>query len=382
MLTADAIKRQAHVLGFDACGIAPATELPELQALPDWLARGYAGEMIYLHKSAETRGDIRRFLPSARSVIVTGTVYFSDDSVSRSVDSLAGRSVDSPTGRSVDSPTDRSVSAASTAPDSVRVARYARGDDYHHVLADRLSQLVGWMREQSANDTPFDAAIFVDKHHVQERVYAQHAGIGWIGKNTCVINRDLGSWMLLSGIATSLPLEVDAPGFDQCGACTLCLDACPTGALVEAHTLDATKCISYLTIELQGPVPLEQRHAVDDHLFGCDICQDVCPWNLAPARTTQQTWRDRGREGARASSLWQRTDDELHGFVKGSAMTHLSLSGLRRNLALIIGNSHDPSLIAALDRPGRGVANAAHSAHTPLVEDAVAWAKSELKADS
>jgi epoxyqueuosine reductase len=161
--------------------------------------------------------------------------------------------------------------------------------------------------------------------------------------------------MLLSGIATSLQLDIDAPGFDQCGACTLCLDACPTGALVEAHTLDATKCISYLTIELQGPIPVEQRHAVEDHLFGCDICQDVCPWNLAPARTTQQTWRDRGREGARASSLWQRTDDELHGFVKGSAMTHLSLSGLRRNLALIIGNSHDPALLARArsSRPGR-----------------------------
>jgi epoxyqueuosine reductase len=362
MLTADAIKAHARSLGFDACGIAPAADLPELKALPEWLARGYAGEMIYLHKSAQTRGDIRHFLPSARSVIVTATVYFSDESISRSVD-------------------DYSISpSVNNEPDSVRVARYARGQDYHRVLGDRLSELVAWMRAQ-AGSTAFDAAIFVDKHHVQERVYAKYAGIGWIGKNTCIINRDLGSWVLLAGVATSLPLAVDEPGFDQCGACTLCLDACPTGALVEPHTLDATKCISYLTIELQTPIPSEQRPAIGDHLFGCDICQDVCPWNLAPARSTDDTWRDRGRNGARASALWQRTDDELHQFVKGSAMTHLSLAGLRRNLAIIIGNSHQPSLAAALDRPGRGVANAAHSARTPGVEEAVSWAKAQLKPD-
>jgi epoxyqueuosine reductase len=382
-LTADAIKRQARVLGFDVCGVAPAADLPELQVLPEWLARGYAGDMIYLHKSAETRSDIRRFLATAQSVIVTGSLYFTEPgSISRSVDGYCadpgspGPSVDANHGREsgdrvpdTDEPSDR-----------VRVARYARGQDYHHVLADRLSSLVAWMRQQNEG-APLDAAIFVDKHHVQERVYAQHAGIGWIGKNTCVINRDLGSWMLLAGVATSLPLDVDPPAFDQCGACTLCLDACPTGALVEPHMLDATRCISYLTIELQTAVPEPQRGAVADHLFGCDICQDVCPWNLAPARSADPAWQDSGRDGVRASALWQRTDDELHRFVKGSAMTHLSLSGLRRNLALVIGNSRDPSLAAALDRPGRGVANAAHSAHTPMVEDAVAWAKRQLDSE-
>jgi epoxyqueuosine reductase len=367
MLTADAIRRQARELGFDACGVAPATDLPELQALPEWLARGYAGEMIYLRKSADTRSDIRNFLPTARSVIVTGTVYFSDSgSIPQSPNDSAA---------SGERPRHQDVS-----PDRISVARYARGQDYHHVLAERLTALVAWMRQHS--DEAFDAAIFVDKHHVQERVYAQHAGIGWIGKNTCVINRDLGSWMFLSGIATSLPLDVDAPAFDHCGACTLCLDACPTGALVEPHTLDATKCISYLTIELQTPIPDGQRAAVGGHAFGCDICQDVCPWNLAPARTADQAWQDAGRDGVRASALWQRSDDELHRFVKGSAMTHLSLSGLRRNLALVIGNSHDRSLAAVLDRPGRGVANAAPSAHTPLVDDAVAWARRQLEAES
>lgn len=349
-LTSSEIKQRAGELGFDACGIAPAAALPELQYLPEWLARGYAGEMLYLHKSAATRADIRQFLPTARSVIVTGTVYSTR-----------------PPAR------DRTTAQPS---DAVRVARYAHGEDYHIVLAERLEALVSWMRARSAE--AFDAEIFVDKHHVQERVYARHAGIGWIGKNSCVINPELGSWLLLSGIATSLPLASDSPAADQCGSCTLCLDACPTGALVEPHVLDATRCISYLTIELEGPVPDEQRAHVGNHLFGCDICQEVCPWNLAPAVTEDPAWQPRARDGARASDLWQRTDQELHGYVRGSAMTHTSLARLRRNLALVIGNSGDRSLASVLDRPGRGVRNAAHSANTEVVQDAVRWAKAAL----
>jgi epoxyqueuosine reductase len=349
-LTSSEITQRAGELGFDACGIAPAAALPELQYLPEWLARGYAGEMLYLHKSAATRADIRQLLPTARSVIVTGTVYSTR-----------------PPAR------DRSVGEA---PDAVRVARYARGEDYHIVLAERLEALVSWMRTRSADR--FDAEIFVDKHHVQERVYARHAGIGWIGKNSCVINPELGSWLLLAGIATSLPLAPDSPATDQCGSCTLCLDACPTGALVEPHVLDATRCISYLTIELEGPIREEQRAHIGSHLFGCDICQEVCPWNLAPATTEDLAWQPRARDGARASELWQRTDQELHGYVRGSAMTHTSLARLRRNLALVIGNSGDGSLASALDRPGRGVRNAAHSANTTVVQDAVRWAKAAL----
>ncbi len=229
MLTSASIKRHALSLGFEVCGVAPATALPELQFLPEWLSRGYAGEMIYLHKSAETRADIRNFLPSAKSVIVAGAIYNTQqpDSESRLVRRSLGEGGD-------------------PGPGHVQVARYARGQDYHLVLAERLERLVEWMREQHA--APFETAIFVDKHHVQERVYAQYAGVGWIGKNSCVINPELGSFMFLCGIATGLALDVDAPATDQCGACTLCIDSCPTGAIVDAHVLDATKCISYLTI--------------------------------------------------------------------------------------------------------------------------------------
>jgi epoxyqueuosine reductase len=342
MLTPAAIKARATELGFNLCGIAPATALPELARFREWLARGYAGEMTYLHRSAHARADIRHFLPSARSVIVTGTLYHTE----------AG-------------------------PAAGHIAKYAWGEDYHNVLSERLEALLAWMRRHSPDE--FEAAAFVDKHHVQERVFARHAGLGWIGKNTCVISPDLGSWILLAGMAVSLDLPVDTPGLDQCGSCTQCIDACPTGALVDAYELDARRCISYLTIELDGPIPPEQRTDVGGHVYGCDICQDVCPWNLGAPSTEDDAWRPRGgRDSARPDELWQRSDFDLHAVVKGSAMRHTAMSRLRRNLAVVLGNSGDSHAAAVLDRPGAGVARAAHSAEAPVVRDAVAWAKAQL----
>jgi epoxyqueuosine reductase len=357
-MTSEDLKARAIELGFDVCGVAPAASFPELQYFRDWLAEGYAGNMLYLHKSADVRADVRHLLPSARSVIVTGTLYNTDGP-------HAAR--------------EQAIAARERPADAVRVARYARGDDYHVVLAERLEALVAWMREQHAE--PFEASIFVDKHHVQERVYARRAGVGWVGKNTCIINPEIGSWLLLAGVAVSLDLAADAPSLDQCGECTLCLDSCPTGALVEAHVLDATKCISYLTIELKGDVPIERRPQLHDHLYGCDICQEVCPWNLAPPTTADPAWQPRLRDGLRAADLWQKSDQELHAVVDGSAMLHTSLSRLRRNLALIIGNSGDQALRGVLDRPGGGVRNAAPSATAPVVQTAVQWALARLDED-
>jgi epoxyqueuosine reductase len=217
--------------------------------------------------------------------------------------------------------------------------------------------------------------VFVDKHWVQERVVAAYAGLGWIGKHSLVINADLGSWLLLAGIATTLPLTPDALVADQCGACTLCLDACPTGAIVEPREVDARKCISYLTIEFDRAVPDPLKPAVAGHLFGCDVCQDVCPWNLAPATTVDPAWQPRaGRDAPDPVELWRRPDDRLHDFVAGSALTHAPLSRLRRNLALALGMSSRPEAAAALDEPGGGVKNAAFSAESVAVRDAVAWA--------
>ena len=350
MLTSGAIKERARGLGFDLCGIAPAHDFPELGFLSQWLARGYAGEMEYMSKSAERRADIRKFLPSACSVIVTATNYNADG---------------------------REPESGNREPDAVQVAKYARGQDYHIVLAQRLHALLDWMKAQQPE--PFDADLFVDKHHVQERVYAQHAGVGWIGKNTCVINREQGSYFFLAGIATSLDLEPDAPAVDLCGACTLCIDACPTGAIVDARVLDATKCISYLTIEVDGPIPEEQRPSIGNHAYGCDICQDVCPWNLAAPTTNDPAWQAPRRDGLSAADLWQRSDFDLHTLIKGSAMTYLPLSRFRRNLATVIGNTGDGRSAAVLDRPGRGARNAARSTQSPVVEDAVAWAKQRLE---
>ena len=346
MIDAQAIKTRARALGFDLCGIAPAAALPELGRLRDWLDRGYAGEMEYMHKSADARADIRHVLPSAQSVIVTGTVYYT---------------------------------GAEPGATTSGIARYAWGDDYHVVLMERLERLLQWMRDE--HPEPFEASIFVDKHHVQERVYAYHAGLGWLAKNTCVIHPDCGSWLFLSGVAVSLPLAPDSPMADQCGACTQCVDACPTGALIGERELDATRCISYLTIELKDDIPEAQRPAVGDHIYGCDICQDVCPWNLAPLATLDPAWRPRaGRDRTPAAALWERSDFELHQAVRGSAMVRTPLSRLRRNLAVVIGNTGDESALEVLSRPGHGVKRAALSAETPVVERHAAWARERLSA--
>jgi epoxyqueuosine reductase len=346
MLTADSIKAQAREIGFDLCGIAPAEEFAELQFLREWLDRGYAGEMQYLARSAERRADVRAVLPSARSVIVTGTVYN----------------------------VDRRYSTEMVDPSEAILSRYAWGDDYHEIIGRRLDALLEWMRAQSGE--PFEARAYVDTGPVQERVYAQYAGLGWIGKNTCLINHDLGSWLFLSEILCSLPLEPDAPAASQCGTCTLCLEACPTGAIVAPWTLDARRCLSYLTIELKGAIPDEQREALGTHAYGCDICQEVCPYNGAPAITRDPAWLPRGPfEVPRLAALWRRSDAELRAAIKGSAMTRAGVKRLRRNLAVAIGNSGDADAASALDETAGGQ----ELARDPLVAEHVAWAKEQLR---
>lgn len=345
MLTSAAIKAHAQSQGFDLCGIAPATGMPELSRIHDWIARGQHGEMRYLKRSADVRADVQRFLPGARSVIVTAANYY--------------------------------TGPEPTPAPAATVARYARGQDYHVVLAERLEALLAWMR--SNVEQPFEAAVFVDKHWVQERVVAAYAGLGWIGKHSLLINADLGSWLLLSGIVTTLPLTPDGFVADQCGACTLCLDACPTGAIVGERDVDARKCISYLTIEKDGVLTDAEKSAVGTHVFGCDICQEVCPYNLAPAVSPDDVWRARGtRDVPEPAALWQRADDRLHDFVEGSALTHAPMAQLRRNLAIAIGAGGEAVAIAALERPGDGVKNAAFSAEAPSAHDAVAWARRTL----
>src|SRR4051812_45309327 len=349
LISSAAVKREAAAAGFDLCGVAPAAGHVELRYLREWLDRGYAGAMDYLHRTADRRADVRHVLPSARSVISLGTVYN----------------------------TPHPYSADSIDADRAAVARYAWGDDYHDVLRARLDALVGRLRETCGDR--FEARAYVDTGPVQERVYAQYAGLGWIGKNTCLINPDLGSWIFLSEIICNLDLEPDEPIFDQCGTSTLCLAACPTGALVEPGVLDSTRCLSYLTIENKNAIPEDQRALLGSHAYGCDICQDVCPYNntAATASSSDHAWQPReGLAAPRLLDLWRRTDADLRALLKGSAMKRAGVRRLRRNLAVAIGNSGNPDAAAVLESHDEPLCR------DPLVEEHIAWAVGRLAGDS
>jgi epoxyqueuosine reductase len=309
ILQAVDIKAKARELGFDACGIAPASDLPELRFFAEWLARGYGGSMAYLARSAARRSDVRRVVPTARSVIVVAMVYN----------------------------TDRPYSTESRDPARAHIARYAWGDDYHQVIGSRLEALVAWMRERSAE--PFDARAYVDTGPVLERVYARHAGIGWIGKNTCVINPTLGSWIFLGEVICSLDLPPDEPALDQCGTCALCLEACPTQALVAPGVLDSNRCISYLTIEHRGGIEPSLTAQIGSHIYGCDICQEVCPWNATAPTSGDRAWQPRAVwDQPRVADLVQMPDEALQAALDGSAMSRAKPAGMRRNIAIAAAN--------------------------------------------
>lgn len=345
MLTATALKAKASELGFALCGVSPASAFPELRALRGWIEQGYAGEMQYMQRTAERRADVRRVLPSARSVVSLATVYN----------------------------VDRPYSTEHGDPGLAHISRYAWGEDYHTVLGQRTEQLLEWMKTQSPD--PFEARAYVDTGPVQERVYAQYAGLGWIGKNTCLINADLGSWLFLSEIICSLPLDVDAPAVDQCGSCTLCLEACPTGAIVEPWVVDATRCISYLTIELRAEIPDDDRSDIGTHVYGCDICQDVCPWNAPAAVSDDPCWLPaQVLDGSRLTDLWRQPDEVLRPVIKKSAMSRAGVRRFRRNVAVALGNSGSPDAEDVLSE-----AEDDGSRSDPLVATHAEWALRRLR---
>jgi epoxyqueuosine reductase len=345
-LTSARIKARAAELGFDLCGVAAADSFPELSFLREWLDRGYAGDMGWMAQSAALRSDARQVLPGARSVIMTGTLYNTDRPYSQDLP-----------------------------PRAARVSRHAWGDDYHRVLWARHNALVDWMRAVSPE--PFETSALVDSGPVQERVYAQYAGLGWVGKNTCLINAELGSWLFLGEIVTTLALEPDTQGAEQCGTCTRCVDACPSGALVDAGVLDARRCLSYLTIELRGAIPGELREAVGTHAYGCDVCQEVCPYNQPAPGSADPAWQPRSAfDAADLVALWTASDEELHRAIIGGPMRRAKLVGLRRNLAVALGNAGDPHAVRVLDAGSPDRASVAD----PMVQEHVAWARARLTA--
>jgi epoxyqueuosine reductase len=341
LVTATEIKARAAALGFDLCGIAPAAAHRELAFLREWLGRGYAGQMQYLARSAERRADVRAVMPSAKSVVCLGTIYN----------------------------TDRPYSTEIAGSAHALIARYAWGEDYHEVIQARMGSLVEWMRERGGPE--FDARAYVDTGPVQERVYAQYAGLGWIGKNTCLISPERGSWLFLSEILCSLPLEPDAPALDQCGACRLCIESCPTGAIVEPYVLDSTRCLSYLTIELKGEIPIDQRESIGSHAYGCDVCQEVCPWNAQPADADRpdSPWLPRAVfDAPTLANLWRTPDAGLRAALKRSAMTRAGVRRLRRNVAVCAGATGDADALGAL----RDVREP--TCDDPMVAEHVHWA--------
>ena len=313
----------ARSLGFDLCGIAQAAEFPELAHLSEWLDRGHAGEMRYLH-------DARRRSPllakhDARSVIACALGY----------NTAFPNSTDAP------EPSDAAEGPRGW------ISRYAWGDDYHKILGEKLEAFVGRLHQEFPE--PFDARAYVDTGPIVERVAAKYAGLGWLAKNTCLINEQLGSWLFLGVIVTTLDLPAsldpgETPAPDLCGNCSLCIDACPTGAIVEPYVLDARRCISYLTFELRSTIPLELREPIGRHVFGCDICQDVCPWNQRAPLTLLPSFQPRRSEeySLFAPSLeWLigLTEEEFRDVFRGSPVKRAKWRGLARNACVAIGNS-------------------------------------------
>ena len=325
------IGERARSSGFDLCGVAPvaqensasAESFPELDCLPEWLARGYAGEMSYLHDPR--RADPRRVLEGARSLIVVALNY---NSLPRATASTEIADTELPRGW---------------------ISRYAWGDDYHDVMQQKLRALIAEMHAQFAE--PFDARAYTDTGPIIERVAAKYAGLGWLAKNTCLINAELGSWLFLGVIITTLALEPtlspgEPPPADLCGSCTRCLDACPTQAFPQPYVLDARRCISYLTIELRGEIPEELRSQMGRAVIGCDICQDVCPWNRKAPVTSLAAFQPRhalenGSSLVAPELEWlaSLSQQEFTAIFRGSAAKRAKWRGLVRNSCVALGNS-------------------------------------------
>jgi len=300
------IKAQAFGLGFDLAGITTLGVAETAGAFEIWLAAGNAGDMTYLPKGAEKRRDTRLPFAGATTAIVVALNY-------------GGTSPSGP------------------------VARYARGDDYHDVMWDKLNALHAWIEEHLSRDVP--AKAYVDTGPILERELAKKAGLGWFGKNTNLINPKLGSFFFIGSLLIDLELQADLPfEADRCGSCTRCLDACPTQAFVAPRVLDATRCISYLTIESRSDIPAGLRESVGALIYGCDICQEVCPWNVTFSRDSREpAFQEReaiaGKDARTlANDILAMDDEQFRAVFKGSAMKRAKLSGLKRNARVVLEN--------------------------------------------
>jgi epoxyqueuosine reductase len=346
-LTSD-FKREASRLGFPLAGVAPAvTPGDAVERLKQWLAAGYAGEMDYIGDRLAAYADPNRVLDGARSVVMLASPY-------------------------------RTAEPQESRPGQGRVARYAWGEaDYHDVLHDRLQQLAAWLHQQAP---AAKVRGVVDSAPLMEREFAQLAGLGWIGKNTLLLNREQGSYFFLAALLTDVELDCDEPfTADHCGTCRACLEACPTGAFPAPYVLDATRCISYLTIELRDAIPESLRGGLGDWVFGCDICQEVCPWNRRPPTVDEPTDLQpfQPRDDANPLELlglFQLTDDQFRQRFRRTPLWRAKRRGLLRNAALVLGNQRHRAALPGLQQ--------AVQCEEPLVAEACAWAIKQIEGPS
>lgn len=356
------VKQSAREAGFELAGIAPVREFPELQHFPKWIAAGHAGEMKYMEARDDSgtlkRASVQKVAPWVRSVIVCALNYNTDQPYSTEVKD-AGRGW---------------------------ISRYAWSqEDYHDAVMRRLRLVESRLREicshpfaknakERGTSDEIQTRCYVDAGPLVERVYAKYAGVGWIGKNTCILNQKMGSWLFLGVILTSLELQMDVPAPDRCGTCTRCIEACPTDALIAPYQLDSNRCISYLTIEKRGAIPEELRAGMGRHVFGCDICQDVCPWNRKAPRTAAAEFQPReGLVNPALEWLAEMSAEEFRERFRGSPIRRAKRSGLRRNAAIAMGNSGELRFVGVLEKlvtdEDKDVAESAKWAMKKLVEN-------------
>lgn len=306
------VKQFAYDIGFSKIGIARADHLDEeSERLREWLARGYHGTMKWMETKSEKRADPRNILANARSVISVALNYYTPDQ----------HSGEQSTGK---------------------ISRYAWGDDYHDILTKRLRELLEYIK---TIETKAEGKVYVDTGPVMDKVWAQRAGIGWEGKHTNVITQEYGSWVFLGEIILNLVLEYDESATDHCGSCTLCIEACPTAAIVEPYVLDSNRCISYLTIEHRGDVPEELAINFDQWIYGCDICQDVCPWNhkFSTDSVMKEFQPRNGNINPALNDIIGLTEEQFRERYRKSPMKRTKLAGLRRNAQLVMSEQDHSS---------------------------------------
>lgn len=335
------LKEQARRLGFVLVGIAPAAPADDFDHLREWLRRGFAGTMDYMARHGEARRHPAAVLPEVRSVVMLGLNY-----------------------RPNAPPTSDSVLRG-------KIARYAAGADYHDVLRAKLDTLLAWVQTEVPSA---QGRGVVDTAPLLERDFARRAGLGWLGKNTMLINITLGSWTLLGALLLDVELPPDAPFEAQhCGTCTRCLDACPTDAFVGPYQLDARRCVSYLTIELRGPVPEELRRGLGEWVFGCDVCQEVCPWNRKAPPGTEPALAPNVAGLTPDLLEWLAlSEDEFRDRFRRTPLWRSKRRGVLRNVALALGNVGDARALPALEH--------ATADPEPLIAEAARWALAQIRA--